>query len=154
MTQFMCTYVISKRCAETLRAAAEEKQRLVVQLTDVKKQLELVRLDSESRGMELLRVQKVSGISEENQRLEVAALQDRCQRLNAMLEAESAVRKLNEDKAGKYEMAEDELLKLRKEVRVFVYLFVYLLRPEILQRLMSVSKPLPYIFKKTFKLRS
>jgi len=65
---------------------------------------------------ELARLQKISGINEENLRLEITALTDRCLRLTNLQEAESALRKRYEDKANKYDVAEVELVKLKKEV--------------------------------------
>jgi len=67
---------------------------------------------------ELMRLQKISGINEENLRLEITALTDRCLRLTNLQESESALRRRYEERANKYDVAEAELTKLRKEVRV------------------------------------
>lgn len=112
------------RCAETEQLAAKEKEIFRVQAVDAKKQLEIVRMDHDAQKVELLRLQKLSGITEENQRLEISALKDRCERLNAMLESESVVRRANEEKASKFDMADSELQKLRREVRSFQSLYI------------------------------
>lgn len=104
------------RCTDTERLAVREKEVFRVQAADARKQLELVRLEHDAQSVELMRVQKISGITEENQRLEIAALKDRCSRLNSMLEAETALRRTNEEKASKFELADDEVRKLRKEI--------------------------------------
>jgi len=65
---------------------------------------------------ELLRVQKMAGITEENQRLEIAALTDRCVRLTNLQESEGALRRKYEDRANRCDLAEAELQRQRKEV--------------------------------------
>ena len=65
--------------------------------------------------METQRIQKISALNTENQRLENVALGDRCNRLSAMLEAESKLRKASEEKAARSDCADEELHKLRRE---------------------------------------
>lgn len=104
------------RCQDTQRAAALEKASLNSTITNLKKELSLSKMNADSTAAELVRVQKVAGITEENQRLEIAALEDRCRRLTNMLEAETIVRRQNEEKATKYDLAAADLSKLQKEV--------------------------------------
>lgn len=68
---------------------------------------------------ELSRLQKMSGITEENQRLEIAALTDRCLRLSNLQESESALRRKYEDRSNRFDTADAELQRMRKDVSLF-----------------------------------
>jgi hypothetical protein len=85
-------------------------------ITELKKEVQSLNMKNDGLSGDLLRVQKMSGITEENQRLEIAALTDRCVRVTHMLEAESALRRQCEDRANRFDLAETELQILRKEV--------------------------------------
>lgn len=76
------------------------------------------KLKHETTSAELVRVQRMAGITEENQRQEIAALTDRCVRLANMNESETALRRQLEDRAARCDLAEAELQRLRKEVRL------------------------------------
>ena len=104
------------RCAELERTTATEKSLLSSQVAELKKNLDAALMKSDSFAAELLRLQKISGITEENQRLEISALTDRCLRVTHQREAETAMRRQCEERANKYDLAEAELLRLRKEV--------------------------------------
>ena len=106
-----------------------ERDALAKQCAELKKSIDDANLRGDSLYAELMRLQKMSGITEENQRMDINALTDRCLRVTHMMEAETALRRNYEDKANKYDAAETELLKLRKEVHnmLFALLFYILL---------------------------
>ena len=86
--------------------------------TEVKTTLDTTLMKYDASHAELMRLQKISGINEENLRLEITALTDRCLRLTNLHESESALRRRYEERANKYDVAETELTKLRKEVKL------------------------------------
>lgn len=105
------------RCNEIHQEHEADKAALTKRYNDTKAALDSTHMKYDATHAELARLQKISGINEENLRLEITALTDRCLRLTNLQEAESALRKRYEDKANKYDVAETELVKLKKEVR-------------------------------------
>jgi len=96
----------------------DEEAALNRKYTEVKTTLDTTMMKYDASHAELMRLQKISGINEENLRLEITALTDRCLRLTNLQESESALRRRYEDRANKYDVAESELAKLRKEVEL------------------------------------
>lgn len=94
-----------------------EKAVLMSKCTDLKSSLDTALMKYDASQAELLRLQKISGITEENQRLEIAALTDRCVRLANLNESESALRIKYEERANRFDMADAELQRQRKEVK-------------------------------------
>lgn len=91
---------------------------------ELKSALDSALMKYDATHAELARLQKMSGITEENQRLEIAALTDRCLRLSNLQESESALRRKYEDRANKFDTADSELQRLRKDVSVpFLFCF-------------------------------
>jgi chromosome segregation ATPase len=84
--------------------------------SELKAALDAATLKIDATNAELVRVQRMAGITEENQRQEIAALTDRCVRLTNMNETESALRRKFEDRANRFDAADAELQRLRREV--------------------------------------
>ena len=108
--------LIQHRCSEIRSQFLDEQAVLNRKYTEVKTTLDTTLMKYDASHAELMRLQKISGINEENLRLEITALTDRCLRLTNLHESESALRRRYEERANKYDVAETELTKLRKEV--------------------------------------
>eukprot|EP01032_Pedospumella_encystans_P010921 gene10921-12742_t len=104
-----------QRCSEIRSQFLDEQTVLNRKYTEVKTTLDTTLMKYDASHAELMRLQKISGINEENLRLEITALTDRCLRLTNLHESESALRRRYEERANKYDVAETELTKLRKE---------------------------------------
>ncbi len=107
-----CAY----RCIEADQVHSAEKAQLTSKCVETKTSLDVALQKYDAVHAELSRLQKISSINEENQRLEIAALTDRCVRLTNLHESESALRRKYEEKAHKFDAADAELQKHRKEV--------------------------------------
>lgn len=91
--------------------------------SNIKKNFDDMIIKHDSQGAELLRLQRISNINAENSRVEIQALESRNERLTYMLDSETVLRRQNEERASKYDHADAELIKLRKEV--FIYKYTY-----------------------------
>ena len=91
--------------------ACQECSRLEVSLSKAKADEEGLRFEVNTLQNKV----RMSSINAESQKVEITALEERSTRLNALLEVEVATRKINEEKAKKYDQADEERLKLRIE---------------------------------------
>lgn len=88
-----------------------------MELEICKKKLSETEAELENLQSELERHRRLSEAALEGEEIEKRALDERCKRTLMHLEAEAALRRQYEDKAGRCDNAEEEVVRLKQEVR-------------------------------------
>ena len=89
------------------------------ELQHVQHQLQSTQGSEAQLRLELTRERRLAEVAAESNKLEYTSLDQRCKRATSLLEAESAARRLCEDKAAMHDKLVDENKKLINEVSIY-----------------------------------
>ena len=108
------------RCNANKQELEQERQRAQQVESELRREQALLQSKVSTLDMELQQAKRLHAMTDEGLQLEVKTLEDRCKRLNALYEAEAALRIQNEEKAKMVLIHEEEVKKLRLQVSLFV----------------------------------
>ena len=111
------TLSYQNRSAEYAQPIKSDLEKTKLDLQSANQRYNEVSATLEALQYDMSRQQRVNDGSLQGEVIERKALEDRCQRLNTLLEAEAKLRRQCEEKASKYDITMTECEKLREEVR-------------------------------------
>lgn len=104
------------RVADQTNKYQKEFERTRLALTKMSIELENSRATIEAQGLEITRYRKLQDALQQSQKLESSQMEDKCNRLTALLTSESALRREYEEKAFKYDNLSGETKRLQQDI--------------------------------------